>query len=378
MIGKVLLGSTALAGIAVCALPVSAGQLGSRDSLQVTLRGELRFSTGFSDQDVSATSGRGYTFRVDESEIRMIARNNAENGLEYGVSIELLTGAGDSAGADEAFAFVDSEAWGRVEMGDQDDAFDRMHVAAHDILVGRAGADGDPGDFFAFGTGDAIDSPGVDSTSDDTKITYFTPRVAGFQFGSSLTPDSGQTSGGNATADSDSDGDFENVFSVAANYKEKFDDLAIAVSLGGEFGDSETRTGAATEGKIKTFAVGANMALAGFGLGASFADFAEKGISAADRSLGGDAGAYYSLGASYRTGPWGVSLGWFESSVTNPSGSGAHTDVTILSLDAAYDVAPGWELMGSLHFADASNINATPAEVGNEGTVFVISNEFKF
>lgn len=194
MIGKVLLGSTALAGIAVCALPVSAGQLGSRDSLQVTLRGELRFSTGFSDQDVSATSGRGYTFRVDESEIRMIARNNAENGLEYGVSIELLTGAGDSAGADEAFAFVDSEAWGRVEMGDQDDAFDRMHVAAHDILVGRAGADGDPGDFFAFGTGDAIDSPGVDSTSDDTKITYFTPRVAGFQFGSSLTPDSGQTS----------------------------------------------------------------------------------------------------------------------------------------------------------------------------------------
>lgn len=34
--------------------------------------------------------------------------------------------------------------------------------------------------------------------------------------------------------------------------------------------------------------------------------------------------------------------------------------------------------MGSLHFADASNINATPAEVGNEGTVFVISNEFKF
>ena len=378
MFRKALLGGTALAGIASFTLPLSAGQVGSRDSMRVTLGGELRFNIGFIDQDVSATAGRGYQFRVDDSEIKINAKNSADNGLEYGVGIELNAGAGDTSAADEAFAFVDSEAWGRVEMGDQDDAFSRIHIAAHDVLVGRAGADGDPADFISFGSGDGITGPGVDSTSDDTKLTYFTPRLSGFQLGGSLTPDSGQVSGGDATSDSDSDGDFENVFSVAANYKGMVGNVAFEASLGGEFGDSETATGAATEGDIETIAVGANVMFAGFGLGASYVDFAEKGISQATRTLGGDAGEYYALAASYQTGPWGVSLGWFESSLTNPAGSGGDTDINIISFDAAYDVAPGWELMASLHFAEANNINASAGEVNNDGTVFVISNEFKF
>lgn len=73
-----------------------------------------------------------------------------------------------------------------------------------------------------------------------------------------------------------------------------------------------------------------------------------------------------------------MSLGWFDSSVTNPTGSGGDTDINIVSLDAAYDVAPGWELMASLHFVEADNINATAIEVDNDGTVFVISNQFSF
>jgi predicted porin len=378
MFKKVLLGGTALAGIAALALPANAGQVGSRDSMSVSLGGELRFNVALIDQDVSATVGRGYSFLVDESEIKINAKSTADNGIEYGVGIELNAGAGDGSAADEAWAFIDSDNWGRIEMGDQDDATDRMHIAAHGILVGRAGADGDPADFIRFGTGSGISGPGVDSTSDDTKLTYFSPRFAGFQLGGSLTPDSGQASGGSAVADSDSDGDFENVFGLAVNYNGKFDDFGIEASLIGEFGDSETATGAATEGKIETIGLGVNVTFAGFGLGAEYVDFAEKGVAAATRTAGGDAGSYYQLGASYQTGPWGVSLGWFDSSVSNPTGSGGDTDINIVSLDAAYDVAPGWELMASLHFAEADNINATAIEVDNDGTVFVISNQFKF
>ncbi len=384
MFRNVLLGGSALAGIAALALPANAGPVGSRDAMSVTLGGELRFNVALIDQDVSATAGRGYSFRVDESEIKINAKNTADNGIEYGVGIELNAGAGDAAAgsgagvADEAFAFIDSESWGRVEMGDQDDATDRMHIAAHGILVGRAGADGDPADFIAFGSGSGIDSPGVDSTSDDTKLTYFSPRFAGFQLGGSLTPDSGQISGGPATSDSDADGDFENVFGLAVNYKGKFEDVGIEASLIGEFGDSETGTGADTEGEIETIGVGVNVTFAGFGLGAEYVDFAEKGVAAATRTAGGDAGSYYQLGASYQTGPWGVSLGWFDSSVSNPTGSGGDTDINIVSFDAAYDVAPGWDLMGSLHLVEADNINATAIEVNNDGTVFVITNRFKF
>jgi hypothetical protein len=103
------LGGTALAGIAALALPANAGQVGSRDSMSVSLGGELRFNVALIDQDVSATVGRGYQFRVDESEIKINAKSTADNGIEYGVGIELNAGAGDGSAADEAWAFIDSD-----------------------------------------------------------------------------------------------------------------------------------------------------------------------------------------------------------------------------------------------------------------------------
>ncbi|MBO6782660.1 MAG: porin [Alphaproteobacteria bacterium] len=379
MFKKILLGGTALVGAAAMTLPANAGQVGSKDAMSVTLGGEFRFIVGFSDQDVSAGYGRGYEFHGDEVEVKINAKNTADNGLEYGVGIELNGGGSDGTAADEAFAFIDSDQWGRVEMGDQDDATDRMHVSSIDILVGRAGSDGDVADFIQFGSANAISAPGVDSTSDDTKLTYFSPRFGGFQVGASLTPDTGVDSG---TADlfgeTDNDGDFENVFGVAANWEGSFDEVGIIVSAIGEFGDSETASGADTEGEIETFGFGAVLTYAGFGVGGSYVDFAEKGIAQAARAAGADSGSYYDLGVSYSTGPYGISLGWFESSVSNATGSGGDTDVQILSIDASYTVAPGWELAAGLNFVDAENINATAVPVNNEGTLFLISNEFKF
>lgn len=382
MFKQVLLGGTALMGVAAIALPAHAGTVGSKDAMRVSLGGEVRFIVGFLDQDVSAGYGRGYDMHVDDAEIEVGAKNTADNGLEYGVNFELNAGGADTAAGDEAYAFIDSDQWGRVEMGDQDDASDRIAIHGYEVLVGRAGSDGDVPDFFQFGSGNSISAPGVDSTSDDTKVNYFTPRIAGFQLGGSLTPDSGVNSGtGGATSglrDFDNDGNFENVIGLGANYKGKFDEIGIAVSVIGEFGDSETSSGADTEGKIETIGLGANITFAGFGFGASYVDFAEKGLSQARRNAGADSGSYYDLGASYRPGPWGLSIGWFASTVDNPTGRGGDSDVEILSFDAAYQVAPGWEVTAGLNFIDATNINATTVEVNNDGTLLFISNEFSF
>ena len=135
MFKQVLLGGTALMGAAAMAVPSYAGTVGSKDAMSVTLGGTLRFYAGMADQDVSAGRGRGYSFNVDESEVKVSASNTADNGIKYGVTIELNAGAADTRAADEAFAFFDSE-WGRLEMGDQDDASDRMALHAYNVLVG--------------------------------------------------------------------------------------------------------------------------------------------------------------------------------------------------------------------------------------------------
>src|SRR3546814_17517703 len=118
-------------------------------------------------------------------ECYMGACNTPDKGIEYGVSVEFVANTDEVTAADEAWAFVESDAWGRIEMGDQDDAMDRMHVEGDDVLVGRAGYDGDIDDFITFGSGRGIFASGPDATDDAPKITYFTPRFAGFQVGRS-------------------------------------------------------------------------------------------------------------------------------------------------------------------------------------------------
>ena len=92
---------------------------------------------------------------------------------------------------------------------------------------------------------------------------------------------------------------------------------------------------------------------------------------------GADSGSYYTIGGSYTTGPWGVSLNWFDSTKSNTTGI-SDTDIQIISLDVAYAVAPGWELNLSANSVSADNINATAVPVDNDGTVVIISNQFDF
>jgi len=375
MFKQILLGGTALMGVAAMTMPAHAGSVGSKDAMSVTLGGELRFNFGFVDQDVSAGRGRGYGFSVDESEIKIGAKNTADNGITYGVGIELNAAASDGSAANEAYAFLDSD-WGRLEMGDNDDASDRMALHAYNVLVGRAGADGDPADYIQFG-GSTISGPGFDSTSDDTKVTYFSPRFGGFQVGASLTPDSGVTSGTGGLLEADNNGSFENVIGLGANWEGKFDEVGIVLSLTGEFGDAETASGADNIGDVETISVGGKIDFAGFAFGAGYVDFAEASQTQAQQTAGADAGSYWTVGGSYTTGPWGVSLNWFESSKGNTTGV-SDTDIEIISLDAAYSVAPGWDLQAALHLIEADNINATAVPVNNEGTVFLISNQFTF
>ena len=370
-----LLSTSALATAVVIGTAAQAGSVGSKDAMSVSLGGEFRFYAGVADQDVSAGRGRGYSLNVDEAEVFVEASNTADNGILYGVKFELNAGAADNTAADEAYAFIDSEVWGRLELGDNDDATDRMFVDSKDALVGRAGPDGDAGDFFNFGG--AIGASGNTVTGDATKATYFTPRFGGFQLGASLTPDSGVNSGTGGLLDTDNDGDFENVYAIGANWEGKYDEVSIVLSATGEFGDAETATGADTLGEVETYSVGGKVDFAGFALGAGYVDFGDVSQTAAAQAAGADAGSYWTVGASYSTGPWGVSVAWFDSSRSN-AGAIADTEVNMLSLDAAYDVAPGWQVAAALHLIEADNINATAVPVNNEGTVFLISNQFNF
>ncbi|MBO6784423.1 MAG: porin, partial [Alphaproteobacteria bacterium] len=313
---KTLLASSALVGASLIAAPAMAGTVGSKDAMSVSLSGTLWFAIALVDEDVSAGEGRGYKFKVNETEVHVKAENTADNGIKYGVEIELNGGGSDGSAADESYAYLDSDQWGRLELGDNDDASNRMQLGSWNAHKGLGGPFGGLGMLLT-----GWESLGGDNlvaradwqpltSGDSTKMTYFTPRFAGFQLGASLTPDSGVQAG---TADlfgeTDNDGDFENTVGLGANYVGKFDEVGIGLSVVGEFGDDESTSGSdQAQEDLEIWGIGGKVDFAGFTFGAHWRDYGDTNLTNAVANAGGDGGDQWSVGLGYQAGPWGVSV----------------------------------------------------------------------
>ena len=361
-----LLATTALAGVVAFAGQTIAGSVGTTDNFEVKLGATYRFNVALSDQDRTMGRGRGYAFSNDESEVLLSASWIGENGLTYGLTFELNALARDGTAADETYMFADGPLWGRIELGDQDDAADRIFVAAEDALVGRAGFDGDVGDSFAFNG--ALAAPELVQTSDDTKVIYFTPRFGGVQLGASLTPDTGSAGFGG-------DGDEENVVGVGANWSATLNDANIVVAAIYEFADDDPAPNAADAGDLETIGVGGTLTLGNWAFGAGHVDFGGFNTTAANAAAGQDAGEWFNVGGSYKAGPWGVSVGWF--SAERGGASQTAESVDILSVDVAYAVVPGWSINASLNFVEGSHLGRV-ATFDNDGHVFILNNTLSF
>lgn len=387
---KTLLASTALVGAALMAAPASAGTVGSKDALNVTLGGTLWFAVVLKDEDVSAGQGRGYRFTVNESEVHVGASNTADNGIKYGVSIELNGGGGDGTAADEAWAFLDSDVWGRIEMGDQDDVSNRMQLGAWNAHKGLGGPFGGLGMLVTGWGGVGTDTLQaradwqVLTSTDATKVNYFSPRFSGFQVGASLTPDTGVTSA--TLADTDNDGDEENVLGLAANYVGKFDEVGIGLSAVGEFGTGETASGSsAAQEDLSIWGVGGKVDFAGFTLGAHYRDYGDTFLTTALTAAGADSGDQWSVGLGYKAGPWGISAWYLEgekdNSTTASAAGATTTEISRIGFGAGYTVAPGWLLRADLEFLSHDNITTAAGTGGttdNDGTGFLLTNMFIF
>ena len=372
---SILLGTTALAGAALIAAPAFAGNTQSGGNYAITLGGTFGFNTMWYSQDVSTGRGRGYAFEIDDAEVYVDAAATADNGIKYGVSIELNAAGDDTIATNEVWAFIDSDQWGRVEMGNQDDATDRMFINAEAVMAGRVGWDGNLFQVVNTGTGGGITDSYASTTDDATKLIYFTPRFAGFQLGAALTPDAGT----NGRAGADNDGNANNVWGLGANWEGTFGDVGVAVAATYETGSRPNASGAgsaATEDP-KAVTVGAKVNFAGFSVAAGYADFYDTGVTTAAAATGTDGGKWWDVGVGYKTGPWALSIAYLKTAKGNPTGI-SDTEWAVVSAGVTYSMAPGWDIQGEVNRFNGDNINATAVPVDNNGTVVILTNNFTF
>lgn len=387
----------------------------------VTVGGYADFQGGYADQEgayqgqsaagvIDGTNGSRYSrdfhTRTD-TEFHIKVDGKTDGGLGYGAYLELEAdvNADDSTSAnnnaERNYIYVESM-FGRVEAGATGDAGDALRVDASKFARATGGIGGD---FYKYvdlsadsaasddsyyilpGLPTAVGLPGeadIGVTTGDihelrataNKISYYTPRIVGFQGGISYTPDQGER-GTIVGASGGHNQTLENVWNLGLNYDGQFGDVGVEGSVTGEIGSMEDNGNVATTlDDLEAYAGGLAVSYRGFTLGGSYGKVAEYGQASAN----GEEANYWTAGAAYEFGPFATSVTYLDSTVENQGGVNTpDKDFTNLSVGADYQLAPGLVPYVEVSFFDTDdNVADTATVLDNNGTVLIVGTQLNF
>jgi hypothetical protein len=313
------LGSTALVSAGI--LLAGSAQAQEDGGIEVVLGGYTEFGIqgATEDTNVDGADDRHYNFFMD-NEVFINALGVSEGGIQYGSEIELEAGSGrgntEDAFVDEVTLFF-SGVFGRVELGKEDGAEDVMGIGGEDAQSGTGGIDGD--------TTNLEPIFEVPDTADDTKVSYFTPRVAGFQLGASWTPDDND-----GLTDEGVGIEQENIIGAGANWVGALGPLDLTVAGTGIKGENEEGDG----DDLEAWEAGALLGFGGFTAGAKFGQLLDL-----------SEGNFLNAGLEYGFGAANVSVGY---TLFDPD-EGDENNVFFVSGDVG--LLPGVTLKGDVSYA---------------------------
>ena len=330
---KLLLVSTAIAGVALMSAPASA-------AVKLDLGGFFRGygayadnnEVGFSTTASTATTGaiasaaaaslHQFEFRRD-SELHANGETTLDNGLTIGAHSEMKVANGSSAfTTDETYGYA-SGGWGRINLGVEDGAAYLLQIAAPSadsnidgirtniaaknasFTVANYGvgllASDSANSYLANGTGAVVGLSGnagyqqADYRATD-RLTYLTPKFNGFQAGVSYAPKSGITSQTGAMSTDGGITDVIDLWEASARWDGEYQGFGL--SVGGGYSDSSlgrtpvqadlanagTNLGAAggpiplqADG-LQTWNGGASVSFSGFTLGGDYVESGTKNM----------------------------------------------------------------------------------------------------
>lgn len=381
---KILLGTTTLIGAA----GLFAGAA-LAETPKVTIGGFADFQVGIENDDGDANQ-RSHAFRSD-TEVTFRIDGKTDAGLGYGGGVDLEAdvadvGSGGAATSDadnqglnasRTFIYLDGM-WGRLEMGSEVGAQGTMKVDASNIARATGGIDGDwtyfvnnPGSTQYWATPDLDLGYGVGGLGNEqqenlNKVTYYTPRFAGFQLGVSYIVNNDDRGQAITRSDNDS-GDAQNIWAGGISYDNKFGDFGVTLAATGEAGDAEL----ATQEDIRTWNLGGKLTYMGFSLAGSYGDI---GDSLRTKTLNADDTHYWSVGGAYEYGPFGASVTYFDSEYDLGTGNG-HNDFQNVSVGVDYKLAPGLTPYAEVSWFE---MDAQTNSNDNDGTVFIAGTQLAF
>jgi hypothetical protein len=400
-----LVGSMALAQAAMAQeAPAETKPAAEKSPITVTLGGSAEFTAGIVDDgDITKSTGDSTRAQAADTDVDAIlyADGKTDSGLTYGAQIQILKNDNDPEdGDDQQFAYLGGD-WGKVEAGDADGAADKLAIYAPSDF----GTGGVAGKYYQYLNSGTI----FDGTSGYTsiaagnkrykafdsetasKLSYYTPRVAGFQIGASYAPDgAGQGNRDDRVGD---DGDldslysqatnkaFENYVEVGANYEGNFDDVGFALGGSYVYAGSKGDFNNSKVEDLNAYQAGASVNYMGFTLGGGYVWQGESGITESTTNKQDSTG--YNFGLQYETGPFIVGANALFAE--NQGYSNKDNQLDVYSVGATYIVAPGLSTFVEGTFVPAnegsyydSDIDDAANYDSNSGSAIIVGTKVEF
>jgi outer membrane protein OmpU len=312
---RLLLGTTALVGLALAPALAGAAEVRPGGALDVTVGATVRFLATGGDLDdalLDDTVTTGIDFFNDTEVTFSLDGTHDATGLEYGGEVQLEADTSVVENADETWVYLKG-GWGLVRFGDEDAAsaftgtlvqdaddddfgFDGSTLSAASVAAGTGGLDAD-----IISDASAVPTYEPLGTGDATKITYTTYHTHGVNVGLSYTPNLAEIGDGSGNGDSLATTDVVagDVVEAVARFDQTLGGVDLSASLSGLYGDIKDEDAA---GGDDYWAVQAGAVVGVFGL--------QFGGSYLTEEIGGTEVDAVTLGVGKELGPVSLSFNY--------------------------------------------------------------------
>jgi predicted porin len=179
--------------------------------------------------------------------------------------------------------------------------------------------------------------------NDENKVTYFSPRVSGFQVGASYIPDMTIQTSPRTNAGFEADNNRDNAYSIGANYVTDIADMSVRASLG------YMNAGGGVAGNDEGLTAGLQLGLGGFTASFAYGEH-EDDTNTEDVNV-------FGFGIAYNAGPAGVSIGYIRG-----EDSDDNDKQDAFEMGASYKMGPGVTAKGSVYYVERKTAGVDAAD----------------
>jgi len=379
---KQLLVTTALVTAGAFALS-GAALAGKRPSLTVGGSTAQIFGVGNNADDFDAANGQRTGFdQHSDTEVHFNGSVTLDNGIKIRTRTELEGNTVDPDNAAGQDGDTIDENWMRISGSFGEIRLGSGDAAGQAMTTGYLGTwSTGVGLLLAFDTTDWVQKPAavtantvgrVDLSSDAEHVSYFTPRISGFQAGISYIPSDQEDVNNSRALNSAGDRDG---WSTGVNYVTKMNGVGIGIAAG--YATEDETTTNVTDRDV--WGVGGRIDFSGFRIGMSWVDREEQHNSVTNATTGAGQETF-EIGARYTFGPNAVSMTHLSSETDGSQASGTNGDeAAVTAVAYRRTLGPGvtWHLTATRAEFD-NGATAALANTSNDGESIATSIVVRF